>query len=158
MPMLRLADYLREDLVLWDLPFLDKPTFLTALAAEVAARLPGLDAEALVARLLEREEQQSTGVGNGLALPHAMLPGLEKTVVAVGRTREGVDFAALDSEPVDIFFLLLSAQDAHTEHLRVLARLARIIAPEETLEKLRSATGPEELFQMLLEEDARHAG
>jgi PTS system nitrogen regulatory IIA component len=156
MPMLRLADYLQENLVLWDLPCLDKPTLLTALAAEVAARLPGVDAEALVARLLEREEQQSTGVGGGLALPHAMLPGLEKTVVVVGRAREGLDFAALDSEPVDIFFLLLSAQDAHTEHLRVLARLVRIIAPEETLEKLRSATGPAELFQMLLKEDARH--
>ena len=156
MPMLRLADYVREDLVLWDLPFLDKPTLLRALAAEVAARLPGVDAEDLVTRLIEREEQQSTGVGGGLALPHAMLPGLEKTVLAVARTREGLDFAALDSEPVDIFFLLLSAQDAHTEHLRVLARLVRIIAPEETLEKLRSATGPEELFQMLLEEDARH--
>ena len=156
MPMLRLADYVREDLVLWDLPFLDKPTLLKALAAEVAARLPGVDAEALMTRLIEREEQQSTGVGGGLALPHAMLPGLEKTVLAVARTREGLDFAALDSEPVDIFFLLLSAQDAHTEHLRVLARLVRIIAPDETLEKLRSATGPEELFQMLLEEDARH--
>jgi PTS system nitrogen regulatory IIA component len=129
MPMLRLADYVREDLVLWDLPFLDKPTLIRALAAEVAARLPDVDAEALGAQLLEREEQQSTGVGGGLALPHAMLPGLEKTV---------------------------SAQDAHTEHLRVLARLVRIIAPEETLEKLRSATGPAELFQMLLEEDARH--
>jgi len=156
MPMLRLADYLQENLVLWDLPFLDKPTLLTALATEVAVRLPGVDAEALLARLLAREEQQSTGVGGGLALPHAMLPGLEKTVVVVGRTREGLDFAALDSGPVDIFFLLISAQDAHTEHLRVLARLVRIIAPEETLEKLRSATGPEELFQMLLEEDARH--
>ena len=156
MPMLRLADYLRENLVLWDLPLLDKPTFLKAFAAEVAARLPGVDAEALAARLIEREEQQSTGVGGGLALPHAMLPGLEKTVVVVGRTREGLDFAALDSEPVDVFFLLLSAQDAHTEHLRVLARLVRIIAPEETLEELRRATGPGELYQMLLEEDARH--
>jgi PTS system nitrogen regulatory IIA component len=156
MPMLRLADYLREDLVLWDLPPLDKPTFLKALSAEVAARVPGVDAEDLATRLIEREEQQSTGVGGGLALPHAMLEGLEKTVVAVCRAREGIDFAALDSEPVDVFFLLLSAQNAHTEHLRVLARLVRIIAPEETLEMLRRASGPEQLYRMLLEEDARH--
>ena len=156
MPMLRLADYLREDLVLWDLPRLDKPTFLKVLATEVAARLPRVDAETLATRLREREEQQSTGVGGGLALPHAMLPGLGETVVVVGRTREAIDFAALDSEPVDLFFLLISAQNAHTEHLRVLARLARIIAPEEMLAKLRSATGPEELYRTLLEEDARH--
>jgi PTS system nitrogen regulatory IIA component len=145
MPMLRLADFLRRDLVLWDLPCQDKSALLRALSAEVATRLPGVDGEALLARLIEREEQQSTGVGGGLALPHTVLPGLDETVVVVGRTREGLDFAALDSEPVDVFFLLLSAPDAKTEHLRVLARLAR-----------RSATGPEELFQMLLEEDARH--
>jgi mannitol/fructose-specific phosphotransferase system IIA component (Ntr-type) len=156
MPMLRLADYLREDLVLWDLPSLDKASFLETLATEVAARLPAVDEEELLARLIEREEQQSTGVGNGLALPHATLPGLPETVVAVVRNREGLDFAALDSEPVDVFFLLLSASEARTEHLRVLARLARILGTEEVLERLRSATGPQELFQRLLEEDARH--
>jgi mannitol/fructose-specific phosphotransferase system IIA component (Ntr-type) len=123
MPMLRLADYLREDLVLWDLPSLDKASFLETLATEVAARLPAVDEEELLARLIEREEQQSTGVGNGLALPHATLPGLPETVVAVVRNREG---------------------------------LARILGTEEVLERLRSATGPQELFQRLLEEDARH--
>jgi PTS system nitrogen regulatory IIA component len=156
MPMLRLADYLREDLVLWGLPSLDKASFLRTLATEVAARLPAVDAEELLARLVEREGQQSTGVGNGLALPHATLPDLPETVVVVARSHEGLDFAALDSEPVDVFFLLLSASDAKSEHLRVLARLARIVAPEEVLERLRGATGPQELFQRLLEEDARH--
>ena len=85
MPILHLADYLREDLVLWDLPSLDKPSFLKTLAAEVAARLPAVDEEELLARLIEREGQQSTGVGGGLALPHATLPGLEETVVVVVR-------------------------------------------------------------------------
>jgi PTS system nitrogen regulatory IIA component len=115
-----------------------------------------VDGNALLDRLIEREGQQSTGVGGGVALPHAMVSGLERTVLVVGRMREGLDFAALDSEPVDVFFLLLSPAEANSEHLRVLARVARIIAPEETLEKLRRATGPTELFQMLLEEDARH--
>jgi PTS system nitrogen regulatory IIA component len=92
----------------------------------------------------------------GLALPHATLAGLEQPLLVVGRTREGVDFAALDSRPVDLFFLLLSPPGAQAQQLRVLARLARIFAPEERVERLRSATGPEALFQMLLEEDARH--
>jgi len=156
MPMLRLADYLREDLVLWDLPSLDKASFLRTLAAEVAARLPAVDEEELLARLIEREGQQSTGLGNGLALPHATLSDLPETIVVVARSHEGLDFAAIDSEPVDVFFLLLGASDAKTEHLRVLARLARILAPEEVLERLRGATSPQELFQRLLEEDARH--
>ena len=156
MPVLRLADYLREDLVLWDLPRLEKSAFMEALVAEVKARLPVVDEPELLERLLAREAQQSTGIGGGLALPHAMVHGLEQTQLVVARVGESLDFAALDSEPVDLLFLLLSPEDARHEHLRLLARLARIVSPEETLAELRSAAGPEELFRMLLEQDARH--
>jgi PTS system nitrogen regulatory IIA component len=156
MPMLRLADYLQEDRVLWELPSLDKPSFLKALAAEAAARVPAVDEEELLARLLEREEERSTGVGGGLALPHARVSGLEKTVLLVGRVRDGLDFGAPDGNPVDLLFVLLSPADASSEHLRLLARVARIFAPEGILEKLRAAPGPKQLFQLLLEEDARH--
>jgi PTS system nitrogen regulatory IIA component len=156
MPMVNFADYLREDFVFWDLPRQDKPSLLKALSGEVAARLSAVDAGVLLDQLLAREAEQSTGIGGGLALPHATVAGLEQTLLVVGRTREGVDFAALDSRPVDLFFLLLSPPEAETQHLRVLARLARIFGPEERVEKLRTATGPEALFQMLLDEDARH--
>jgi PTS system nitrogen regulatory IIA component len=156
MPMMSFADYLREDFVFWDLPCQDKPSLLKALSGEVATRLSTVDAGALLDQLLAREAERSTGIGGGLALPHATLAGLEQPLLVVGRTREGVDFAALDSRPVDLFFLLLSPPGAQAQQLRVLARLARIFAPEERVERLRSATGPEALFQMLLEEDARH--
>ena len=156
MPMLRLADYLQEDRVLWELPSLDKPSFLKALAAEAAARIPAVDEKELLARLLEREEERSTGVGGGLALPHARVSGLERTVLLVGRVRDGLDFGAPDGRPVDLLFVLLSPADARSEHLRLLARVARIFAPEGILEKLRAAPGPKQLFQLLLEEDARH--
>ena len=156
MPMLRLADYLQEDRVLWELPSLDTPSFLKALAAEAAARIPAVDEKELLARLLEREEERSTGVGGGLALPHARVSGLERTVLLVGRVRDGLDFGAPDGRPVDLLFVLLSPADASSEHLRLLARVARIFAPEGILEKLRAAPGPKQLFQLLLEEDARH--
>lgn len=156
MPMLSLADYLRRDLVLCDLPHADKPSVLKALAREVSTRLSTVDEAALLEGLLAREAEQSTGIGGGLALPHATVAGLEKSLLVVVRAREGVDFAALDSKPVDLLFLLLSPPEAADQHLRLLARLARIFAPEETLERLRSAKGPEELFRMLLEVDARH--
>lgn len=156
MPTLRLADYLQEDLVLWDLPCLDKPSFLKALVEQVAARLSAVDERELLDRLLAREAQQSTGIGGGLALPHATVPGLDGTHLVVGRARESLDFAALDSEPVDLLFLLLSPPEAQVQHLRLLARLARIFVREPLLERLRTATGPKELLAMLLEEDARH--
>jgi PTS system nitrogen regulatory IIA component len=157
MPVLRLADYLRDDLVIFDLQPLDKGELMRSFAAEVAARLPNVDEALLLERLNEREEQQSTGIGHGLALPHAMLPGLERTVVVVGRAGRGLDFAALDEQPVDLFFLLLSPPEGSRDHLRVLARLARILDNEETLARLRTAADAGELFAMLLAEDARHA-
>lgn len=157
MPVLRLADYLRDDLVIFDLPQLAKGELMRSLAAEVAARLPNVDEALLLERLNEREEQQSTGIGHGLALPHAMLPGLERTIVVVGRAGSGLDFAALDAQPVDLFFLLLSPPEGTRDHLRVLARLARILDDEATLARLRTAADAAELFAMLLAEDARHA-
>ena len=156
MPTLRLGDYLREELVFWDLPSLDKQSFIEDLVARVVAVLPAVGEKELLDRLLEREAQQSTGIGDGLALPHAFVHGLERTALVVGRCREGLDFDALDSQPVDLLFLLLSPEDAKDVHLRLLARLARIVSPEETLVRLRTAEGPEELFRMLLEQDARH--
>lgn len=157
MSVLRLADYVREDLVLFDLPRLDKAGLMRALAAEVAARLPDVDEGLLLERLTEREAQQSTGIGHGLALPHAMLPGLERSVVVVGHADVGLDFAALDAKPVDLFFVLLSPPEGTSEHLRVLARLARILDDEGTLTRLRAATDASDLFALLLQEDARHA-
>jgi PTS system nitrogen regulatory IIA component len=157
MPVLRLADYLREDLVLWDLPVLEKTAFIEEFAAQVAERLPALNSQDLAARLLAREAEQTTGIGSGLALPHAMVPGLPQTLLVVGRAQPDLDFAALDSRPVDLLFLLLSPPEAAALHLRVLARLARIIDSETTLATLRSATEPAEFYQMLLAEDARHA-
>lgn len=156
MPALRLADFLDEDLVFWDLPRLDKPELLKALAARLAARCPTLDEGELRDRLLAREAQQTTGVGGGLALPHATVPGLEATVLVVGRAGEGLDFDAPDSEPVDLLFLLLSPPESQTLHLRLLARLARIFSGESLLERLRGATGPKEVVRLLREEDARH--
>ncbi len=84
-----------------------------------------------------------------------MLPGLERTVVAVARARDALDFDAIDAKPVDLVFLLLGPPGASTEHLRLLARLARIFSSEQTLETLRTATAPTELVRMLLQEDAR---
>jgi len=156
MPTLRLAEYLREDLVFPDLPTGSKSEFLERLSASVAAAVEELAGDDLAAHLAAREEQQSTGIGGGLALPHAMVPGLRQTLVAVARVPGGIEFAALDGEPADLFFLLLSPPEAAHEHLRILARLARILDFDSTLTRLRAAEGAAELIRLLLDEDARH--
>jgi len=156
MPVLRLSDYLREDLVLTELPTAEKDAFIAALAETVADRVDGVDASDLRERLLAREAQQSTGIGGGLALPHAMVPGLEETLLAVARVAGGIDYAASDARPADLFFLLLSPPESAGLHLRALARLARILDVESTLTRLREAEDAAELHRLLLAEDARH--
>ena len=156
MPVLRLADYLRADLVFTDLPLLAKDAFLGAFAAAVVERIDGLDGDDLLGRLLAREAQQSTGIGGGLALPHAMVPGLARTHLAVSRLDSGIDFAASDSLPTDLFFLLLGPPEAAREHLRVLARVARVLDVESTLARLRQAPDAAEIHRLLLAEDALH--
>jgi len=156
MPLLRLSDYLREDLVWTDLPHADKDEFLAAFAAAVAEHVDALDPQDALERLLAREAQQSTGIGGGLALPHAMVPGLPGTILAVARVADGVDYAASDSRPADLFFMLLSPPDSAALHLRALARLARILDVESALTRLREATDAAELHALLLAEDARH--
>jgi PTS system nitrogen regulatory IIA component len=156
MPVLRLSDYLREDLVLTDLPRLAKTEFLAVFAAAVVERVEGLEAPDLLERLLAREAQQSTGIGGGLALPHAIVPGLARTLLAVGLVEGGIEFDASDSHPADLFFVLLSPPESAAEHLRVLARLARILDVPSTLGRLRAAENPNALHRLLLAEDARH--
>lgn len=156
MPVLRLSDYLREDLVLTDLPKVGKADFLAAFAAAAADRVDVLEAQDLAERLLAREAQQSTGIGGGLALPHALVPGLTETILAVARVAEGIDYAASDSRPADLFFLLLSPPESAGLHLRALARLARILDDESTLARLREAQDAAELHRLLLAEDDRH--
>jgi len=157
MPTVLLVDYLEQDRMLWDLLGPDKPALLAGLAQRAADAIPGLQAADLVQRLQAREAEGSTAVGNGLALPHAMLPEIERTVLVVGRVAGGgVDYGAPDHLSVDLVFLLLSPERDQAQHLRVLARLARIVGQQSLLERLRDATGPAEALRILIEEDARH--
>ena len=156
MPTISLTDYLSRENVIFDLASSDKPGLLATLAAVVAERIPDVEESAVLAQLAERESVQSTGIGHGLALPHGLVPGLEGPVLLVGRVDPPADFEALDGRPVDLLFLVLSPEDGMKLHLRLLARVARIIGREEVLQRLRDAEGADEAYQLLIEEDARH--
>jgi PTS system nitrogen regulatory IIA component len=156
MSTVHLTDYLRPEFLAWDIAASDKPEVLAALARAVAERVPALDSETVLRLLKEREELQSTGIGQGMALPHAMIPGIEHPILLVARVRPGVDFEACDGGPVDLLFMILTAPEDLKVHVRLLARLARIIGQESFLETLRAAAGPDEALRLLVDEDARH--
>ncbi|MBE7217716.1 MAG: PTS sugar transporter subunit IIA [Caulobacteraceae bacterium] len=122
--------------------------------AEVAARQFGGDAAAILALLSEREAQGSTGVGAGVALPHAELPGLERMRAVFLRLEEAAPFEAVDDQPVDLVFALFAPPGAGADHLRALARASRLLRRREIREQLRKARSPAAMHAVLAQEAA----
>ena len=107
------------------------------------------DAKALLSAVRERERVLSTGIGLGIAIPHAKIPGVSRFVVAVGRHKAGIDFDAIDGKPVHLVVLIAGPQDAQDRYLRLLARLSQRLKQEEVRKKILAAPGPEEIVRLL---------
>ncbi|MDR3512236.1 MAG: PTS IIA-like nitrogen regulatory protein PtsN [Caulobacteraceae bacterium] len=120
-----------------------------SLVAETAARRFGLDASDVLDALLAREQAGSTGVGSGVAVPHARLDGIDRMHGVFVRLETPVDFDAVDDQPVDLLFALFAPPDAGAEHLRALARVARLLRQRELREQLRHAHTPDAVFALL---------
>ena len=114
------------------------------------------DKDALVNALLEREKLCSTAVGDGVAIPHAKCEGMTEMCVALAIAKEGVDFDAIDNEPVNIIFGLTGPPANPEEHIRILSRIARIARNSEFRNALIKAGTADELFKTLVEEETRH--
>jgi PTS system nitrogen regulatory IIA component len=123
-----------------------------SLAAEIAARLYGLKSAEVLDALLAREDEGSTGVGAGVAVPHARLPGLDRVRGVFLRLETPVDFKAVDDQPVDLVFALLAPAGALTEHLRALARVSRALRRPDLREQLRQARTQDALHALLVRE------
>jgi PTS system nitrogen regulatory IIA component len=124
-----------------------KKRVLQHLGGLLAEGVPGLSPERVFERLLERERLGSTGLGHGIALPHARMPEVKEAVGAFVQLQAGVDFDAIDDQPVDLAFGLLVPQEATEEHLQLLAKLAAMFSSGELCEKLRRGESPGELLE-----------
>jgi PTS system nitrogen regulatory IIA component len=122
------------------------------VVAEIAARSFGLKPGEVLAALLEREAAGSTGVGYGVAVPHARLAGLSRLRGVFVRLAEPVPFDAVDDRPVDLIFALFAPADAHGEHLRALARVSRILRQADLREQLRKSSGVDAILALLVKE------
>jgi PTS system nitrogen regulatory IIA component len=125
-----------------------KKQALQEIAAK-AAELTGQNEKAILEILLQREKLGSTGVGNGVAIPHGKLPKLGHVVGLFARLERPIDFEALDGQPVDLIFLLLAPEGAGADHLKALARVARLLRDPEVARKLRASTGAEAIYAVL---------
>ena len=135
----------------------NKKQLLQDLSAR-AARLTALRERDIFDVLLQRERLGSTGLGHGVAIPHAKLPGLKRIVGIFARLAEPIDFQAIDGQKVDIVVLLLAPEGAGADHLKALARISRLLRDTAAVEKLRTAKDGAALYAVLTEgETSSHA-
>ena len=118
--------------------------------ADVSAQKTGMDGQAIFETLLEREKLGSTGVGNGVAIPHGKLPGMDGIVGVFAHLNRPVSYEAVDDQPVDIVFMLLAPEGSGADHLKALSRIARVLRNQSTLAGIRSSTDPDAIFSLLI--------
>jgi PTS system nitrogen regulatory IIA component len=145
---MKISDFLSPADIMLDVRAKDKSRLLRQLSARAATEV-GLNADEVSEQITKREELGSTGVGNGVALPHARLRGLKVPFGLLARLRQGIDFAAIDDQPVDIVFLLLLPETADGAQLNALACVARAMRDPETLQRVRAAADREALFRAI---------
>ena len=151
-----LADLLHQDAIIPALRVNSKKQLLQELAAR-AARITGLSEREIFDVILQRERLGSTGVGNGIAIPHGKLSGIKRITGVFARLETPVDFEALDDQPVDLVFLLLAPEGAGADHLKALSRIARVLRDGDTVAKIRGTKDASAIHAFLSETPASHA-
>jgi PTS system nitrogen regulatory IIA component len=153
---MKISEILSPESVLANLKGQSKPQILRELAACLAATYRGLDLDELTAVLSERERLGSTAIGDGIAIPHGKIRGVDRIVGTFGRKAEGVDFDSLDGNLTHLFFLLVAPEDSTSLHLKALARVSRLFRDNAFREHLMSAQDAAGIYRLIIEEDGRH--
>jgi PTS system nitrogen regulatory IIA component len=151
---MRIIDLLEPGRVVADLKAATKRAVLEELVATLAPGPEKLDRNAVVEVLLERERLGSTGIGDYIAIPHGKLPSLPAMKLAFGRSLKGVDFDSMDGKPSHLFFLLLAPENSAGIHLKVLAKISRMLLSHSFREALLHAATAQDIFRLLADRDA----
>lgn len=144
-----ISEILAPDRITLELESKKKPELIEELVRLVDASGKTSDGDRLLAQVLERESISTTGIGNGIAIPHCLSETVEETLLAFGRKRDGARFDSVDNQPVSIFFLLIGPAGAEGEHLRVLSKLARYLHDRTFCQALLDAETNEEVMSAL---------
>ncbi|GKT08393.1 PTS sugar transporter subunit IIA [Desulforhabdus sp. TSK] len=150
---MKIVDILTEQSIVTELKGSTKKQVMEELIDAVLEYKPQLDRKRLMSVLLERERLGSTGIGDGIAIPHGKLKDLDQLVLSFGRSSQGVDFESMDGKPVHLFFLLVAPENCAGIHLRALAKIARLLKNSAIRKKLGSVVSREEIYSIIREED-----
>lgn len=149
---MKILDVLQKEAILPDLTSRDKKGIIEELVSPVT-RIANVNREDLVRVLMDRERLGSTGIGGGIGIPHGKLTGLESLILSFGLSRKGVDFESMDGRPTHIFFLLITPENSTGLHLKLLARISKILKNDLFKAKLLKAADRDEIFDAIKEED-----
>ncbi len=150
---MKLSDILKPGLIVPDLKAQDKKGVLEELAQIITQQEPSLSKGSLLQVLLERERLGSTGIGDGIALPHGKLKELDHLCISFGRSAKGLDFDSIDEKPAYVFFLLLAPENSAGVHLKALAKISRMLKDGNFRRRLMGAQSGQEIYEMIIDKD-----
>ncbi len=155
---MKIMDFLSEKAIEDNLVSKDKKEVVWELVELLikAKEIKAKDKEKVVKTLLERESLGSTGIGQGIAIPHGKTDAVRHIIAAFGRSMQGIDYASLDRAPVHLFFLILAPADSVGDHLKALARISRLLKDKNFRRALQEAKDAGELINIIKREDKRY--
>ena len=152
---MKITDFLTVQTIIPALSSREKNSALEEMANWLVSYHRHLNKQTVLTVLLEREKISTTAIGEGVAIPHGKLPGVERVLGVFARSPQGVDFASLDGGPTYLFFVLIAPENAAADHLKALARISRLLKDEAFRRRLMEGQTSQELFNIIAEEDEK---
>ncbi len=147
-----IADHINPENIVLDIKAKSRDEVFRLLASSLTSsgRLSETEAEKLVTKLQEREKLSTTGIGEGIAIPHASIDSIKETVILLGVAPEGADFNSIDGKPVDVIFMIIGSQAIPRQHIQILAKIVRLCRNKELMNKIRTEfTSPQETLDAI---------
>ena len=154
---MKIADILNENLVVSKLTSKNKKEVLEELVSVIIKQDKRINKKEIIEVLIERERLGSTGIGDGIAIPHGKLKNIDTLVASFGRSEEGVDFESMDGESTHLFFLLVAPENSAGIHLKALARISRLLKDSSFRKNLMEAKSGEDIFKAIIEKDEMYS-
>ncbi len=150
---MKISELLNPQAIGADLKASSKDAVLTELTEALLAVAPTLRRDEVLQVLQERERLGSTGIGDGVAIPHGKLKGIPELMLAFGRSVSGVDFESMDGQPAHLFFLLIAPEESVGVHLKTLARISKLLKDADVRQKMLDADDAEQIYQLICERE-----
>jgi PTS system nitrogen regulatory IIA component len=153
---MKIMEYLDEEWMIPELQGTDKASILKELSSVLVKPCQVTSVEELLQVIVDREKLGSTGIGEGIAIPHGRLKKLKKFIISFGRSSRGVDFDSIDQKPSQLFFLVMAPENSAVDNLKLLGRIVTLLKEPSFKRRLIEAPSRKDLFQIISEEDEKY--